>query len=110
MSDDAQDFDDGWYDLPDHPPCPKCDGAGVVDCYCGGDLCVCTNYGEKPCGLCYGDGEVSEERAAAYLKRKRELSQAFAEALKKSQASAEPAPAPQGEAGKESAAPLHGKG
>lgn len=100
---DEYDFDD--YDLP---PCPKCNGDGTVDCYCGGDLCVCTNYGEKLCGLCYGDGEVSEERAAAYLKRKRELSQAFAEALKKSQASAEPAP--QGEAGKESAAPLHGKG
>ena len=97
MSEADEYIDDGWSD-GDATQCPKCNGDGIVDCYCGGDLCVCTNYGEKDCGLCYGEGFVSEERAAAYLKRAREIAQAFAEGFKKAQEAEPPAPAPQGEA------------
>lgn len=35
--------------------CDLCDNQGSVNCYCGGDLCVCTNYGERVCPKCYGD-------------------------------------------------------
>lgn len=30
----------------------ECNGLGYIECYCGGDLCVCDNYGEIPCGGC----------------------------------------------------------
>jgi hypothetical protein len=32
--------------------CERCDNMGVVNCYCGGDLCVCRNNGEKDCPDC----------------------------------------------------------
>lgn len=32
--------------------CDTCQNLGIVDCHCGGDLCVCLNYGEKPCPDC----------------------------------------------------------
>ena len=35
--------------------CDACQNMGVVNCYCGGDLCVCTNYGEMICPECDGD-------------------------------------------------------
>ena len=31
---------------------PPCGGLGVLHCYCGGDLCICGNYGEVPCPGC----------------------------------------------------------
>ena len=34
--------------------CDRCDNDGVVNCYCGGDLCVCENYGEMDCPRCHG--------------------------------------------------------
>lgn len=37
--------------------CDRCNGLGVVDCRCGGDLCVCSNHGERTCRQCGGDGE-----------------------------------------------------
>jgi len=30
----------------------ECNGLGYIECFCGGDLCVCDNYGEIPCGGC----------------------------------------------------------
>lgn len=30
----------------------SCHGTGVMECYCGGDLCVCHNHGEVECGGC----------------------------------------------------------
>ena len=30
----------------------QCNGLGYIECFCGGDLCVCDNYGEIPCGGC----------------------------------------------------------
>lgn len=45
-----------------HPPevefddepewCDTCDNLGVVNCLCGGDICVCRNNGEKECPDC----------------------------------------------------------
>jgi len=29
-----------------------CGGLGVMDCLCGGDLCVCHNHGEVQCFGC----------------------------------------------------------
>ena len=44
------DFDPYEPYIPDgHVLCPRCDGHQVVNCYCGGDLCVCDNHGEEPC-------------------------------------------------------------
>lgn len=42
-----------------------CGGMGIIDCHCGGDLCVCHNHGEVECFGCddcdreddCGDGE-----------------------------------------------------
>jgi hypothetical protein len=45
--------DDDEFDQ-DGPTCTRCDGYGYVDCHCGGDLCVCENYGEKICPKCGG--------------------------------------------------------
>lgn len=37
--------------------CARCVGTGMVECLCGGDLCVCENNGEAFCPCCDGDGE-----------------------------------------------------
>jgi hypothetical protein len=42
----ADDHDD------DRGYCFTCNNTGFVNCYCGGDLCVCHNHGEKPCRAC----------------------------------------------------------
>jgi hypothetical protein len=42
---------DAWDD-EEGPPCAKCDGWGYTDCFCGGDLCVCSYNGERPCWAC----------------------------------------------------------
>lgn len=36
--------------------CTHCQNTGWLDCFCGGDLCVCENNGEYPCHYCEGDG------------------------------------------------------
>ncbi|WP_182466801.1 hypothetical protein [Sphingomonas gilva] len=46
---DDEEFDDGerW--------CETCHNTGEVDCYCGGDLCVCGGFwgnGTDPCPDC----------------------------------------------------------
>jgi hypothetical protein len=30
----------------------RCGGLGILDCHCGGDLCVCHNHGEVECYGC----------------------------------------------------------
>lgn len=30
----------------------RCGGMGVLNCFCGGDLCVCGNFGEVECFGC----------------------------------------------------------
>lgn len=61
--------------------CPKCMGQGSVNCHCGGDLCVCENYGERDCPVCHGEGEVTEERSDKWFERQREIHKAFHEAI-----------------------------
>lgn len=52
-------------------PCPHCSGFGHVACHCGGDLCVCENYGEATCHVCAGEGDVTEERYDRYEENQR---------------------------------------
>lgn len=35
--------------------CDHCNNTGMIDCHCGGDLCVCENQGEEPCPYCGGE-------------------------------------------------------
>lgn len=46
MTDHDEDEDDT------EPCCDRCCNLGVIDCLCGGDFCVCHNYGEMPCPKC----------------------------------------------------------
>lgn len=48
------DFDDYFDDDDDSHYCFHCNNTGYVDCHCGGDLCVCLNYGERECPACGG--------------------------------------------------------
>ncbi len=89
--------DDRFYDYFDRPPdgyvlCPRCDGHQTVNCHCGGDLCVCENYGEKPCPFCGGeyDGEgyVTKERADIYIAKQAEYVKAFRDGWAKAEAEA----------------------
>lgn len=36
---------DGWMDR-------TCGGTGYLNCYCGGDFCICGNFGEAECPGC----------------------------------------------------------
>lgn len=78
---EAEDYDDDR----DGITCPRCQGDGTVDCHCGGDLCVCLNYGERDCPACYGEGEVSEERHARYLENQRQAHAAMKAILSEGQ-------------------------
>lgn len=44
--------------MDDRGYCDHCNNTGSIDCYCGGDLCICDNNGEKPCPHCEGDGTL----------------------------------------------------
>lgn len=80
MTDHAED-DEFWHDGTDGVTCPKCDGWGNIDCNCGGDLCVCTNYGERTCPVCGGEGDVSEARYEQYQAAQREWWAAYQAAV-----------------------------
>lgn len=41
--------------------CWTCNGLGVVECLCGGDFCVCMDFGEAPCPGCGGDVDGRED-------------------------------------------------
>ncbi len=81
MSEDEYDF---YYASDDGVTCPRCQGGGSVDCHCGGDLCVCENYGERDCPTCLGEGEVSPERRDRYLQSEREAHEAMRRIWKES--------------------------
>lgn len=83
MEDFDEDFDE------DFCQCPRCSGWGFIDCHCGGDLCVCDNYGERDCPLCYGEGEVSEATYIAYQERQSENARLWSEAMAKRDAEGE---------------------
>jgi hypothetical protein len=62
MDRDDYDYED---DMPaGHVMCPRCDGHRTVDCHCGGDLCVCENYGVRE-GAPRGVGTEVRERHAS---------------------------------------------
>lgn len=42
----------GTYEELFEPLPTRCGGSGVIDCHCGGDLCVCHNHGEQDCFGC----------------------------------------------------------
>ena len=45
--------DDGLDDFSgEREWCDTCNNLGIILCHCGGDLCVCENYGEMPCPEC----------------------------------------------------------
>lgn len=35
--------------------CERCQNTGWIECMCGGDICVCENYGEMECPVCFGE-------------------------------------------------------
>lgn len=37
--------------------CDRCNNTGMVDCHCGGDLCVCDQY-ELVCPRCHGESGI----------------------------------------------------
>lgn len=42
--------------------CERCYNTGELDCYCGGDLCVCERGGTYPCPDCGGrEGFICDE-------------------------------------------------
>lgn len=56
---DAHDYDDDFYD--DEIPagmviCDRCNGDGTINCYC------CGANDELPCGVCHGEGYITEAR------------------------------------------------
>jgi len=80
----SEDFD--YHEIDDPIPdgmvcCPRCDGWRQVDCHCGGDLCVCDNYGEEDCPMCHGEGVVTQVRYDKWLERRREYAKVMREAL-----------------------------
>jgi len=48
----------------DHKPgwCSECQNTGMVDCYCGGDVCVCGEE-EIPCAMCGGESAFEDDDA-----------------------------------------------
>lgn len=88
MTDDHFDGDDYLYE--DDCTCPRCSGSGWIDCYCGGDLCVCDNYGEKPCPLCLGDGQISQTIYDWYQAKQRQMWLDYREAMMRRQPSPKP--------------------
>lgn len=45
--------------------CATCQNTGWINCYCGGDLCICENNGEEPCPSCDGDFVCDDPEEAA---------------------------------------------
>ena len=78
MENDLDPFDD---DHDDGTQCPRCCGSRTVDCHCGGDLCVCENYGEMDCPMCFGEGYVSDAEYKKYCERRAEFAKALKEAV-----------------------------
>lgn len=78
----CEDFDEDFCN------CPRCSGYGEIDCHCGGDICVCENYGKATCPLCHGECEVSETRYHRYFEIQRENARIFAEAASRIPANA----------------------
>lgn len=88
MSDEPDDYE--YEDFDDGPPCPRCDGQRTVNCYCGGDFCICENYGERDCPLCFGEGVADPKRAEKYLENEREMMAVMRKAWDEAEAKKKP--------------------
>jgi hypothetical protein len=51
----------GTYDELFSPLPARCGGLGVIDCHCGGDLCVCHNHGQIDCDGCADCDEADDD-------------------------------------------------
>ncbi len=51
---DDYDYEQNWDegDFEGRGYCDTCQNLGYLNCYCGGDLCICENNGEYPCPDC----------------------------------------------------------
>lgn len=56
----CRDIDGNDFDYRDDDPtelgepwCAECNNMGIIECDCGGDLCVCENNGEIECPACH---------------------------------------------------------
>lgn len=79
----TDDLHDEFEERDEGHVCPRCDGWRQVSCHCGGDLCVCENYGEMDCPLCGGEGDVSDEVFAKWCERRREFAQVMKESFER---------------------------
>lgn len=84
--------EDDDYLSDDDCTCPRCSGWGHIDCHCGGDLCVCDNYGEADCPLCCGDGQISTARYDAYQAAQRKWWAEYQAVMTRRERRAQPRP------------------
>jgi hypothetical protein len=47
--------------------CEECYNTGELDCYCGGDNCVCMKNGTYPCPHCDGGHAVDDDSDVGYF-------------------------------------------
>jgi len=52
--------------------CESCNGMGTNQCLCGGDLCICDNYGEYDCPRCDGTGDATMSTGNLWGRNERE--------------------------------------
>lgn len=45
-------FYDAEYGHREDEWCGTCNNMGVLACHCGGDQCICMNFGDIPCPNC----------------------------------------------------------
>lgn len=77
---ERDDYDYDYYedDMPENcVTCDRCDGHGTVQCYCGGDFCLCGAEDEATCPVCYGETWITKERAAKRAAAHREIMRAI---------------------------------
>lgn len=77
--------DDDFDDYGEGCMCPHCGALGSVPCHCGGDLCVCENYGDRDCPVCCGEGSVSNELYNKYMENQRIQARLWDEARRKAE-------------------------
>lgn len=46
--------------------CEACYNTGELDCYCGGDFCVCYRYGTYECPHCDGGRDLGDDEYPDY--------------------------------------------
>lgn len=76
--DEFYDDDDYGDEIPEGMVvCDRCNGDGTTNCYCCGDFCCCGANDELPCGVCHGEGYITEARWEKRRAALREMMKAF---------------------------------